>query len=395
MTSWTFDVDSEEIRFHALTDGEVHYTWSTTQSGKSGKGTFTRGIAGAVSLTNLDIPANDTLILSMEPENLKRFYMVDNSDDSFNDELVDVAQWGAVSWSSMDSAFYRCRFLTISASDAPDLSNVTSMRFLFREAIEFNSPIGHWDVSNVTDMGFMFSFANAFNQKVGDWDVSNVTDMSGMFSNMQGFNQPVDRWDVSNVTDMNGMFYDARSFNQNLGKWQLNEAVDLTGMLSFSDLNCENYTSTLIGWYENRPEVTNVSLAADGLAYGTNAETVREILINERNWIISGDLSSGTRCGESSSEDESISDDEDETTEEKPLGFSAPSEMNSYPIPTKDYLTIEASETQTIRVMSLDGRIVIETEIQPGANTIDLSASPAGSYLIKTESGQEQRVIKK
>ena len=38
-----------------------------------------------------------------------------------------------------------------------------------------------WDVSNVTDMSDMFKDADAFNGDISGWNVDNVTDMSGMF----------------------------------------------------------------------------------------------------------------------------------------------------------------------------------------------------------------------
>ncbi|MGV9200551.1 MAG: BspA family leucine-rich repeat surface protein, partial [Promethearchaeia archaeon] len=41
--------------------------------------------------------------------------------------------------------------------------------------------IGNWNVSSVTDMSYMFKDADAFDQNIGNWNVSSVTDMSYMF----------------------------------------------------------------------------------------------------------------------------------------------------------------------------------------------------------------------
>ena len=38
----------------------------------------------------------------------------------------------------------------------------------------FNSDISNWDVSNVTTMVEMFKNATSFNQDLSNWDVSNV-----------------------------------------------------------------------------------------------------------------------------------------------------------------------------------------------------------------------------
>ena len=55
-----------------------------------------------------------------------------------------------------------------------DTSKVTTMRYLFKGAAEFNLPIGNWDTSQVTDMSRMFLEAAAFNQPIGNWDTSQV-----------------------------------------------------------------------------------------------------------------------------------------------------------------------------------------------------------------------------
>jgi len=81
--------------------------------------------------------------------------------------------------------------------------------------------IGDWDVSKVTNMMWMFKNATAFNQPIGDWDVSNVTTMNNMFANAIAFNQPIGHWDVPNVTNMFGMFFMATDFNQPIGDWNV------------------------------------------------------------------------------------------------------------------------------------------------------------------------------
>ena len=46
--------------------------------------------------------------------------------------------------------------------------------------------------------------------EINNWDVSKVTDMKEMFRNASSFNQPLNKWNVSKVTNMNDMFNEAR-----------------------------------------------------------------------------------------------------------------------------------------------------------------------------------------
>ena len=89
---------------------------------------------------------------------------------------------------------------------------VTDMHELFYDAAghSFDEDLSGWDVSNVTNMRSMFKDASSFNQDVSGWDVSNVTNMSYMFKGALNFNQDVSGWDVSNVTNMYSMFKGAR-----------------------------------------------------------------------------------------------------------------------------------------------------------------------------------------
>lgn len=146
-------------------------------------------------------------------------------------KILTVEQWGSNAWTSMDSAFRGCANLTVPVTDAPDLSGVTSLRYMFNNASSFNESIDHWNVSNVTSIYGMFEGATSFNQSLNNWDVSNVTSMSRTFINTSSFNQPLNNWNVSKVTDMSGMFNGASIFNQSLDSWDVSNVTNMSQML--------------------------------------------------------------------------------------------------------------------------------------------------------------------
>ena len=76
----------------------------------------------------------------------------------------------------------------------------------------FNDDISKWNVSNVTSMKGMFKEAKSFNQNIGNWDVSNVIDMSEMFYNNESFNKYIGSWDTSKLIYARYMFMYAKSF---------------------------------------------------------------------------------------------------------------------------------------------------------------------------------------
>ena len=145
-------------------------------------------------------------------------------------KILSVEQWGAIEWKSMESAFSGCYNLVINATDAPDLSHVTNMTYMFSAATLFNQDINTWDVSNVTDMSNLFVGATAFNQDISSWDVSSVKNMEAMFAKSAAFNQNIGAWDVSSVENMSYMFASATVFNQDIGSWGVSNVTNMYGM---------------------------------------------------------------------------------------------------------------------------------------------------------------------
>lgn len=348
ITKWYFSESINTFRVRAnITSGELSYSWSTSPSNNSGTGTTTDTYSGAYLITDMIINSGDTLTFSIVPDDVN---WIDYT--RFSTNLIDLVQWGDITWYSISGMFIGCSNLDISATDIPDLSNATSlyrtflgcssltgpsnigswdvsgftdMQEAFNGAANFNQDISSWDVSNVTDMTQMFSGATNFNQDISSWNTSQVDRMSGMFSNAinfnqdisawdtglnqwftnmfggaSSFNQDISTWDISSGLGFSFMFNNATAFNQDLGAWDLpiplGPAFYLIGFFDNSGMDCENYTNTLIGWEANNSNIMNVEMGAMNIEYGLEAVSARNNLINNQGWTINGDINNNMDC---------------------------------------------------------------------------------------------------
>ena len=219
-------------------------TWQTTVAGESitipvggASGTYT--VIWGDGNTSVDVTGDQThtyddagtYTVSMSGDFTKIALFGDSTNAP---KLQSIKQWGDIRWDSMGSAFHGASNMIYNATDAPDLSGVTSMSRMFAGASSFDGDISDWDVSSVTYMGSMFADATAFNQPLDSWDVSSVTKMNGMFADATAFNQPLDSWDVSSVTKMDGMFAAAASFNGDISDWDVSSVTDMYDMFWFA-----------------------------------------------------------------------------------------------------------------------------------------------------------------
>src|SRR5690554_6687815 len=223
------------------------------------------------------------------------FFWIYFNNEGDKSKIISIDQWGDIPWMSMDHAFAGCNNLTGKALDAPDLSNVFSMAYMFMGATKFNQDLNNWDVGKVETMYELFHGASSFNGNISGWNTAQVTNMYGMFRDAGAFNQDIGNWDVSKCTNMAGMLYGAGSFNQNLGKWDISNVQDMGTMLNNSGLTTANYDATLSGWstYDIQQDVT---LGAEGLTY-CNAVLERQSLIDQHGWNIISDMVVGPDCG--------------------------------------------------------------------------------------------------
>ena len=263
--------------------------------------------------------------------------------------LDSVTQWGTNRWTSLDSAFFLCSRMDVTATDVPDLrgvkdlsymfggcdslvynptintwrtDSITNMEYMFGEDKKFNQPLGSWNTERVTNMHGMFQGTHNFDQDIHNWNTGKVTDMSQMFLRAFKFNQPIGSWNTANVTGMGYMFAFATSFNKPL-YWNVEKVTDMTSMFWGADafdqdlsgwtlksvtsagnmfkanlnkgMSCGNYSETLQGWAINPLTKTGLNfLAQDNRQYNMIGKESRDILTKPianggKGWTISGD----------------------------------------------------------------------------------------------------------
>ncbi len=269
ITTWSTLTDSETISIplNGSFSYDFEFTWKDATENIITEGTHT-SVDGAFD-TELPLIGVYTLEITGDFPHLQDGYPIA--------QLTDVNQWGDIIWQSFNSSFEDWTGVDFSATDVPDLSNVTSTFQMFFDARTFNSDLSDWDVSHIEDMGDMFRGATDFTSDLSGWDISNATrisqmfagaesftsdlsdwqinenviSMAGMFRGASSFTSDLNNWDVSHIKNVFEMFRLASSFNSNLNNWDVSSVTEMRGMFSgaetfngnISTWNVENVTS--------------------------------------------------------------------------------------------------------------------------------------------------------
>lgn len=185
---------------------------NVTRVGSTSSGDFQFRFAGNVSDTidvnwgdgNVDtvIGGSITLHTYANTTTLKTIKIVGNTTGlRFDDanKIMDVTNWGMSTINSSANMFANAKGLTtFSAQDTPILSGGTD--FMFRGCANLvDSNIANWDVSNVTTMRSMFREATSFNANISSWSVANLSNVNNMFQNASSFTQNLSSWTTNVV----------------------------------------------------------------------------------------------------------------------------------------------------------------------------------------------------
>ncbi|GGB66257.1 hypothetical protein GCM10007424_02760 [Flavobacterium suaedae] len=245
ITTWDTSSLGNSITIDVVEDDDIPDNYTID----FGDGTILTNQSGEITHT---YSSNDIYTVTMSGEFSRISFGLSSNPPSDSNKLLTVEQWGDIQWTSMENAFLGCSNLTITATDAPDLSNVTTTKSMFSNCNSFNQDISNWDMSNVNNTSSMFFDCNNFNQSLNNWDVSSVTNMSRMFADCTHFNQPLDNWNVSNVVDMSEMFGFCPDFNQSLNSWNVSSVTNMNRMF----VRALSFNQPLDNW--NVSNVTNM-----------------------------------------------------------------------------------------------------------------------------------------
>lgn len=348
-----------------ITDGgqvaspEFVLKWETTTPNEEiqigiGSGTFDYDIDwgdGTVESYNTDANISHTYATAGDhitkiTGDFPHLSMQNLTDDIYREKLRDVLNWGTIVWQDWTNMFRSCGgFTGLTATDLPNLSNVTSFSYLggfSNFGNYYNSTVQNWDVSNVTNMS-NFSYYGSWRNKISTWDTSNVTNFTNFLRSNSQFDNGADladmdnfdvssaidmsfalnrtdkmanvyigSWDVSNVTSFSTFSNPLIMTNSGLENWNISNAsnfsqfnaygqtdislanwtpTSMTNGLQFwinnSSLSTANYDATLISWAaQSLQSNVNINFGTSQYTLGGAAEAAKNTLINTYNWTI-------------------------------------------------------------------------------------------------------------
>ena len=210
-----------------------------------------------------------------------RIYFNSTGDEK---KLLEIVNWGNNPWTSMDRAFWDCINMDITATDAPDFSNVTSFYNGFRGCTSMTTTgtSADWLAPSCTRMdGMLYDCRSLLTCDASNWNTSSVETMeyffynckllttlytSGWYTSSLGTGSitnvstkclyraflschvlttlDVSGWDVSNVASFQELFENCYALNGiNVSEWDTSNLVITTEMFR----ECQALTSLDLG----------------------------------------------------------------------------------------------------------------------------------------------------
>jgi surface protein len=183
-----------------------------------------------------------------------------------NLKWLTISNWGIFNPGNSGNWFLNCSNLTITATDVPSFTSVTTFVAAFKgcSAITTIPNIGTWNVSSITVFASMFDGATLFNSSINAWTISSATSLGSMFKNASTYNQSMNSWVLpSSLTTMASMFEGATAFDGNITSWVFLANISLASMF----YNASSFNQAIGSW-GGLNYVTNVtSLFRDATSF--------------------------------------------------------------------------------------------------------------------------------
>ncbi len=185
-------------------------------------------------------------------------------------KLIELQQWGSNQWPSMYRLFFFASNLTITATDAPNLSAGPSLEEMFWGADLANPNTSAWDTSAVSNMAGMFKSANIADPNTSSWNVAAVITMEGMFLSAGAADPDVSTWNTTALENTSEMFRFATSANPAVENWDVSNLLEASNM--FSNIDSSLYDNLLTSWAVQSLQ-PNVNFGAGTSNYCSNFAT--------------------------------------------------------------------------------------------------------------------------
>jgi surface protein len=166
---------------------------------------------------------------------------------SHRSKVTSIIAWGSPGFTYLNNAFHDCYNMTITATDKPDFSAVTDVRWMFKECRSIVTGAEGWNFSvlQTTSIRYLFDHCDNFNSDLSGWNLTGITDMEGVLNYCVDFNGSVAGWDTSAVTDMSYLFFNNSSLNHaSLVNLDTSACTNFYGMLAF----CTIFNQDISGW---------------------------------------------------------------------------------------------------------------------------------------------------
>lgn len=188
--------------------------------------------------------------------------------------IIDVLQWGNVKIDDGTSLGGYFKFTTnltqISALDAPDLSNTTSLNEAFYQSGIINiANLNSWGMSTIMDTSFCFYHASSF-EGIGieGLDMSSVINVESMFEGASSFNGLIGLWTTTNFQNMTRMLKQASIFNQSVAGIDTSNVTTLEGTFQqavlFEGIGIENWITSNVITLDNTFDGNGLIMSFNG-----------------------------------------------------------------------------------------------------------------------------------